>query len=353
MRATIFSTVVLGCLVAACGPKATSGAQGDDDGDDTAQDGGGGSGDDDPSMDSDAMTCGAQTADIGVQNLGPPPDLLVILDRSGSMTSPIFSIPINFTSKWDIMKGALGSTVMGHQQQIKFGLRDFPSDNNCGASATPNVPIALNNAAAVSSYFASRSPDGNTPAYLALQGALTYYNSIPVNPAGRYVLFATDGIPNCLGGVADTASDAETIQAVADLKTAGIKTFVLGFGDLGSGSATLNSAAVAGGVPQAGATKFYNAANGAELEAALQSIAGGIIMPSCSFALASAPPDPNNVTVTVNGMAVPRSPSHGNGWDYSPNASTITFFGTYCDEIMTGASTNVNFSYGCPGPVIQ
>lgn len=353
MRATILSTVVLGGLVVACGPQAKSGTQGDDDDDDTSQDGGGTSGDDDPSMTDDAMTCGAQTADIGVVNLGPPPDLLVILDRSGSMTAPLFSFPPNFISKWSIMKTALTNTVMGHQQQIKFGLRDFPSDNNCGASSVPNVDIGLNNGAAVSSYFASRNPDGNTPAYLALQGALTYYNSIPVNPDGRYVLFATDGIPNCLGGVADTASDAETIAAVTALKNAGIKTFVLGFGDLSSGTATLNSAAVAGGVPKAGATKFYNAASAAELEAALQAIAGGIIMPSCSFALASAPPDPNNVTVTVNGMAVPRSPSHGNGWDYSPNAMTITFFGTYCDTIMMGASTNVNFSYGCPGPVIQ
>ncbi|HEY4183135.1 MAG TPA: vWA domain-containing protein [Kofleriaceae bacterium] len=351
MRATIFSTVVLGCLVVACGPQAKGGTPGDDD-DDTSHDAGDGV-DADPSMNNDAMTCGAQTADIGVQNLGPPPDLLVILDRSGSMTSPLFSIPINFTSKWDIMKTALKNTVMGHQQQIKFGLRDFPSDSNCGASATPNVPIALNNFAAVSTYFASRSPDGNTPAHLALQGALAYYNTIPVNPAGRYVLFATDGIPNCLGGVADTASDADVIAAVTALKTAGIKTFVLGFGDLSSGTATLNSAAVAGGVPQAGATKFYNVASATELDAALQTIAGGIIMPSCSFALASTPPDPNDVTVTVNNMAVPRSPSHGNGWDYSPNAMTITFFGTYCDEIMTGASTNVNFSYGCPGPVIQ
>lgn len=351
MRATIFSTVILGCVVAACGPQAKGGTQGDDDDDAGTHDAGNG-GDDGGATD-DSMTCGAQMADIGVQNLGPPPDLLVILDRSGSMTSPIFSIPINFTSKWDIMKGALTSTVMGHQQQIKFGLRDFPSDNNCGASSTPNVNIGLNNAPAFTSYFSSRTPDGNTPAHLALAGALAYYNSIPVNPDGRFVLFATDGIPNCLGGVADTASDAETIQAVTNLKNAGIKTFVLGFGDLGSGSTTLNSAAVAGGVPQAGATKFYNAANGAELEAALQAIAGGIIMPSCSFALASVPPDPNNVTVSVNGTAVPRSPSHGNGWDYSPNAMTITFFGTYCDQIMTGASTNVNFSYGCPGPVIQ
>jgi hypothetical protein len=50
---------------------------------------------------------------------------------------------------------------------------------------------------------------------------------------------------------------------------------------------------------------------------------------------------------------VPRSPSHGDGWDYSPNAMTITFFGSYCTSITMGAMTNVSFVYGCPGPVIN
>lgn len=56
-------------------------------------------------------------------------------------------------------------------------------------------------------------------------------------------------------------------------------------------------------------------------------------MPTCSFALASTPPEPNNVTVTINGQPVPRSPSHANGRDYSPNSMIITFFGAYCTEI--------------------
>lgn len=183
-------------------------------------------------------------------------------------------------------------------------------------------------------------------------GALAYYNTIPVNPAGRYVLFATDGLPNCLNGDPNTESGAATVAAVTALKNAGIKTYVLGFGEFGGGD-ILNDAAIAGGVPQAGATKYYQVNNQAQLDAALQAISGGIIVPSCSFALQSIPPDPNNVTVTLNGTPVPRSPSHANGWDYSPNAMTITFFGSYCTQISMGAMTNVSFVYGCPGPVIN
>ena len=346
---------VLAVFVIACGPPKGNG--------------GGGGGDDAPDVDAgsdplidadftpvDMGTCGAQMQNIGVVNLGDPPDLLVVLDRSGSMSSPPSTFPPTFTTKWSTMRTSLTNVVNMKQTQIKFGLLEFPSDDNpgCSAVATPKVNIGLNAGSGFTGYFNMRSPGGNTPAHVGLQSALQYYNSIPVNTAGRYVLFATDGLPNCLNSDPNMASEAATVAAVTALRNAGIKTYVLGFGGgFGSTPQVLNDAAVAGGVPKAGATKFYEATNQAELDMALQAIAGGIIVPSCSFQLASAPPDPNNVTVTINGTPVPRSPSHGNGWDYHPNAMTITFFGTYCQQIMMGASSNVAFVYGCPGPIIQ
>lgn len=335
-------------LVTACGPTKPA-AHGHLD---AAGSGGSNAGVDGDTTPTPDASCGAQTANIGVVNLGDPPDLLVVLDRSGSMSAPPFSIPPTFVSKWSSMQTSLTGVVTARQQQIRFGLLEFPSDDNCGASSTPRVAVGLGSGPAFTTYFMGRSPGGNTPAHLALGAALDYYNSIPVNPAGRFVLFATDGVPNCLGGNPDTASDAATVAAVTALRTAGIKTFVLGFGDF-TGQTVLDDAATAGGEARPGTPKFYEATSAAALDAALQAIAGGIVVPSCSFQLQSTPPDPDNVTVTINGAAVPRSPSHGNGWDYSPNAMTITFFGSYCAQIMAGASSNVSFVYGCPGPVIQ
>jgi hypothetical protein len=342
--------LALARMMAACGPPVKSGG-----------------GDDSPHPDAsdntidadetpiDGASCGAQMQNIGVVNLGDPPDLLVVLDRSGSMSSPPIVFPPTFTSKWTSMKTSLTGVVTTHQQQIKFGLLEFPSDDNpgCSAVATPKVNIGLGSGPGFTSYFNGRSPGGNTPAYVGLASALTYYNSIPVNTHGRYVLFATDGLPNCLNNDPNMTSETQTVAAVTALHTAGIPTYVLGFGDFSSGGQVLNDAAVAGGKPKPGTTKFYEATNAADLDMALMQIAGGIIVPSCSFALQSTPPDPNNVTVTVNGTPVPRSPSHGNGWDYSPNAMTITFFGTYCTSIMGGANSNVSFVYGCPGPIIN
>lgn len=316
-----------------------------------------GSGDDAPTIDDGSVVddgvCGAQEQMIGVVNLGDPPDLLVVLDRSGSMAEPPITIPPVFTSKWEIMHTSLDTVAMKKDANIRFGLLEFPSDDNCAATATPRVPIDLHNAPAIASYFAGRQPNGNTPAFVALASALDYFNSIPVNSAGRYVLFATDGLPNCLGGDPSADSSAATVQAVTDLFNAGIKSFVIGFGTFGLNTGVLNDAAVAGGEAKAGTTKFYEANSPQDLDAALNAIAGGIIVPTCSYMLMSAPPDPNNVTVTQNGMAVPRSTAHTNGWDYYPDAMTITFFGTYCSAITAGTVTDVNFVYGCPGPIID
>lgn len=332
---------------AACGPSYKQPAGGDDDSDASTSDA---ETYFDAAIDS---SCGAQTANIGVVNLGDPPDLLVVLDRSGSMsaTPPVF--PPVFDTKWSIMRNALNQITTQKDQQIKFGLLEFPSDENCASDATPEVGIALGTHTGFASYFAGRSPGGNTPAHVALTSALAYYNTLTPNTAGRYVIFATDGLPNCEGGNPDAASDASTVAAVTALKNAGIPTYVLGFGTFGLNTGVLNDAAVAGGKAKTGTTKFYEANNANDLAMALQAIAGGIIVPSCSYQLQSAPPDPNNVTVTINGMAVPRSPSHTNGWDYYPNAMTITFFGSYCSQIQMGAMTSVKFVYGCPGPVIN
>jgi hypothetical protein len=335
----------------ACGPKAGH----------TIDSGTGSSGDDDaaPPVSMDApgpdASCGEQQQQIGVVNLGDPPDLLIVLDRSGSMRDVPITFPPVFTSKWDIMHTALDDISVAKDQAIKFGLLEFPSDDNCAADAIPEVPIQLGASSSIAGYFQNRMPDGNTPAYIALGSALAYFNSIPVNPAGRYVLFATDGLPNC-GGVPpdpNTTSSPETVAAVTALAAAGIKTYVIGFGTFGLNTGVLDDAATAGGEARPGEPKFYEANNAADLTSALQTISGGIIVPTCTYQLQSAPPDPNNVTVTLNGVPVGRSTAHTTGWDYYPDAMTITFFGSTCSQIMSGAVSDVSFAYGCPGPIIN
>jgi len=310
-------------------------------------------------------SCGSQEEPIELTENGDPPDLLIVLDRSGSMNVPPGLIPIpGQPTKWQIMKQALSDIMIAKQNNINFGLVVFPSvgaaDPVCGVTPGIDVPIAPGNAMAINSWLAPKTADGNTPAHLSLQDALNIYNGLPTNPAGRYVLFATDGLPNCGGtpSVPDTDSGTETVAAVTSLAGTpnDIKTYVLGFGvglPLGIPAGVLDDAALAGEVPRPGGPPHYYEANDAtQLEQALNAIAGGIIVPTCEWSLASQPPDPDLVTVTIDGTPVPRDTGHANGWDYHPDASTITFFGSYCAQIESGAVANVRFTFGCPGPVV-
>ncbi len=357
--------VVVAAVLGACGPTVVGG-------DDNQNNGTGGNDgamtDEDGGVPGDAfvldldgsvpedVNCGAQTEEIALISLGDPPDMLIVLDRSGSMMLAPGLVPIG-ASKWSIMKTSLGTVLPAREANIRFGLSVFPTDEDCGVDPGARVGIALNNASAISTWLDGSGPGGNTPAHLGLAEALAYYQTIPANPAGRYVLFATDGIPNCGGDPpnVDITTDVETIQAVEDLANAGIHTFVLGFGGLfGLDSGVLNDAAQAGLEPQAGGPPyFYHADDAQGLQTALDTIAGGIIAPSCSYELVSQPPVPDDVAVFFDGVAVPRSPSHADGWDYYPDSSTITFFGSYCDTLMAGSVSAVNFVFGCPGPVVM
>ncbi len=349
--------------LAGCGPNDNTGGNGDPNagdggnttGDDpvTPRDGGGGGDDEFADARPDA-NCGLQNEAIEVVESGEPPDLLIVLDRSGSMGDPLdgFFPP----SRWRVMSEALTTITAATDDQIRYGLAVYPSGDTCGVSAGAEVAIGDNTASAINSWLAtSPRPLGATPSHLALTNAKAIYASMPVNPDGRYVLFATDGAPNCGDGNPQQNSADEVVAAVEALAAEGIKTYVLGFGDAGGlDTSNLDAAALAGGVPKPGGPPhYYSARSAAELQQALDDIAGGIIVPSCEWTLAEQPPDPDRVNVTLDGMPVPRSTAHTDGWDYYPDASTITLFGSYCEQVKEGTVTEVSFSFGCPGPVVD
>ena len=89
------------------------------------------------------------------------------------------------------------------------------------------------------------------------------------------------------------------------------------------------------------------------METALDTIAGGIIAPSCSYELVSQPPVPDDVAVFFDGVAVPRNLSNKDGWNYTSNNTEITFYGSYCTKLRQGQVKKVQFLFGCKGPVIK
>src|SRR6185295_17396867 len=115
-----------------------------------------------------------------------------------------------------------------------------------------------------------------TPTAAALASAGRYLMAL-ADPSPRYVVLATDGIPNCGGGNNTTGTDdAAAIAAVSTLASAGIPVFVIGVSTQGADDTTLSSMANAGGKPRAATPPYYPVSTGAELTAVLTAIGGQI-----------------------------------------------------------------------------
>jgi hypothetical protein len=86
-----------------------------------------------------------------------------------------------------------------------------------------------------------------------------------------------------------------------------------------------------------------------ELEMALGTIADLVL--GCDFVLTDPPADLQELFAFFNNqIAVPRDPTHMNGWDYDPVTMTLTFYGGFCDQLSSGQVTDVDIVYGCAGP---
>jgi hypothetical protein len=291
----------------------------------------------------DAEVCD-QTVPITVTQTTKIPDVLLVLDKSGSMGDPLGN---GGQSKMDVMKQAVQQVLPAQNASIHFGLELYPSDNACGATS-PVAPVLPNNANNVVLQVSGVQPGGSTPTYKALDEARSYYGSTQVNPDGRFVLLATDGLPNCNGSDPQNPSNDLTLNAARNLVQAGIKVFVIGFGDVSAADPAFLSA-----LAQAGGTGDFFAANSPQqLQAALASISGTVTQASCSFELETRPQDETKLAVTLDGNDVPRDPSHGTGWDYDASTNTITFYGSTCDQIQSGTGSNVGVDYGCGGVII-
>ncbi len=298
--------------------------------------------------------CGGQDIPIILKKKGDIPDLFLVVDISGSMSMPIDLFNIFKGTKWGAMKKVLISLVEHYKNNIRFGLSLYPSNNSCGAGKI-DVPLQKGNHPAIKAKLNGNNPRGNTPIYTTLALANKYLKSVPVAKGGRFVLLATDGMPNCGKDPSDDTS-SQTLAEVQKLAVGKTKVFVVGFGSIVNGNpGFLNKLAMAGKAPnpKGGANKFYPAANEKQLKDALFAIAGGIIPPNCTYTLTSKPQDPNKVTVKFDGVAVPRSMSSKDGWNYTSGGSEITFFGSYCTKLRQGKVKKVQFLFGCKGPVIK
>jgi hypothetical protein len=238
-------------------------------------------------------TGGAATAGSGGGDLGCRPDVLLVEDKSGSMIND----PNDQTcaggcaanSKWALMIQAVTQVVESTDASVNWGLKFFSDNNACDASHPPVVAVGPMNGTAIATALQQTQPGGTTPTRDAILTATQYLASLSDRNA-KFLVLATDGLPNCPAGCAtisqpssmctqtDNPSEDLAVEAAVDMAgQMGIKTFVIGIGNVAAAQDTLNHLAIAGGEPQTGAaTSYYAATDGDALVSALMNIVGKI-----------------------------------------------------------------------------
>lgn len=290
-----------------------------------------------------------------------PADLLIVQDRSGTMLED---------SKWEQVTTAVNEVVAETESTIRWGLKLFalPYSEDptvrCYVPDEITVPVDYDNSRRISEALASTPPSPEssgsaTPTRWAIEKALAYLQSVN-DGFPKYMLLATDGLPNCKNGIMSGddyggKDDQAAIAAISAARDAQVPVFVVGI-DIGGGGDTLNAMAEAGGKARTEAIKYYPATASTGLAEALQQIVGSI--PTCTFTLGSRPPVPENIAVDAQlagggTVRIPKDTTHAAGWDYATAALTsIEIFGQHCDDIMSGRISAVEAIFGCPGQLI-
>lgn len=297
-----------------------------------------------------------------------PPNVLILLDRSCSMRRTVdgpFAIEGDGTSKWEIAVGALRGLTARYPTQVRWGIISLPRNGNasedvsctgspvCGGSvACPQVAPGPGTAPSIDAEVAGISPfpscaNGTqsmiTPIYGGLQASLAV-SQLHDATRDNFVLLVTDGQESC--------NTTEVVPGVTALRTAGIRTAVVGFGTAGSGGvdpAQLDAMAMAGGLPaMGGANQYYAADNAASLQTAFTSIIGSTL--PCTFALSAPPSDVSLLHVYVDAVTeLTRDTSHAMGWDYDPATHSISVYGATCDSVRALRYSQLDAIESCPG----
>ncbi len=225
---------------------------------------------------------------------------------------------------------------------------------------------------------------GGTPTSATLSALAP---TIEALPGKTYVIFATDGGPNCDESATCSAAqctsniendpgcppagpnccaptlwaganlnclDAQpTVAAVQAIAGAGIPVYVVGVPQSEPYAMLLDDMARAGGTARGSEPQYYAAAGAdpSALLTALKKIAAQITG-TCKLTLGNAPPDPSRVNVFFDGAPLPQSGP--DGWTLATtrgdagSVTAVTVLGASCQKILDGDVLDVRVVAGCP-----
>jgi hypothetical protein len=324
--------------------------------------------------DPDPDNCGSLTLEAEVEVIEHPGNVLLVFDRSGSMSDQWNGQP-----RWEAAGGAIENALMPLTDILTVGSVFFPSadpnatpvcvdptgiacifvpwlvlpSGTCGVNPISAADqIAFIPGADFLTKFGGAAntappyapvPGGFTPLKEGLQqaqaalaaGMLTGITSVVV---------ITDGDPNCEWDAAVSR------QIVADWKAAGISTHVIGLPGVGSmGETVLNDLAATGGTGN-----YITPSDAAALEQKLREIAMETVssgFDSCEIALnpPAEVPEKLHLVVTENGqdLDVARDLAEDFSWSITGDGGMVTLQGRLCDDATAGRFQRLRFEFGC------
>ncbi len=294
--------------------------------------------------DASAGTVGPELCEsLALQAKPLTPDMLIVLDRSLSMTgSGRSGLP-----RWPASVSGVKSVTEQLDATIRFGLMVFPGNTKdfC-APGEMQVELELGRAPAIAQALDTTTPSGGTPTADSLRLAhevLIRDRNIPdADQHSKFVLLVTDGAPTCkvdaANGITSGPDEQNTFAAVSELAADEIKTYVVGYDTRGSQhEASLNEMARRGNT---GDTAHRAVEDEASLVAELGRIAASAV--SCSYVLNSAPSDPRFVRVAIDGQSY----AYEKAWQLS-DETTISLLGPACDVLRDGKTHVLEITVEC------
>ncbi len=280
---------------------------------------------DDSSGDDVGPSCGAETLSFELA----PPNVVLVLDKSGSMVSNRWDHDLEATTpevtRWSSLHHVVQNVVEDFDHRLRLGAVLFPAvdvDNTGGLSAcrvrdTPDALVAASNGAQVlASMPAADSTEifGGTPATAGLELAMSHLlDRDTENP--NAIILVTDGAANCSagaeGGAVFSGYDEALAPTAAEAYALGIPVYVVGIDIEDTLLSTpvanpwerLSEVADAGGVPKTPEVPFYDVFDEQELDAAIEQIANEV---SCTITLPDAVADTSRLELSLDGVSIPR-----------------------------------------------
>jgi hypothetical protein len=324
----------------------------------------------DTKLDPDAACAASHTSGQRI-----PPNILLVFDHSGSMSTSETG-----GTRWAQATTAIAQFLNKVPTDLKFGLKLFEavSGDTCKAAtyAKPDVAIdTITNTgkpilcwigkATGCAGITAASPSGLTPMMYAEQGAVQYMKAF-TGEGAKVIILVTDGTPE--DSCTPTSDVAGVVAAAANGKANSVRTFVIGVP--GGDVPALSQVAHAGGGDRiAGCNPTASTANGtechyqmksgtttltADLIKALDDITGKAL--TCTFKVPASSGDAGvdlasvnvDLTTSTGTQSLARDTTHANGWDYTDGNTTITLYGPACDTVLKDGTAKVDILLGCP-----